>query len=322
MRPLVMIAFNEFGDTTVEEEILKKVGAKIEFTKSILTAEAQEIAKKADAIAFTTEPIPREAIETFSSCKILSRYGTGLDNVDIQAATDHGIWVTNVPDAFVEEVSTHAISLLLALNRHLIPLVEYSRQNRWENTGRKISRLRGQTLGLLGLGFIGKATAKKAKGIGLEVIAYDPYTDGEAFSELGVEQVDFEEMLKRSDYISLHTPATDETQQIINTQSIKLMKPTAYLINTSRGTLIDEDALLQAVQSGMISGAALDVRANEPPEPNDLLMKEERIIITPHLGWCSLEAGNNLRERASQAIVDVLQGQRPANPANDPLKGQ
>jgi len=210
-----------------------------------LTPEAKEIAKKADAIAFSTEPIPREAIETFSSCKILSRYGTGLDNIDIQAATDHGIWVKNVPDAFVEEVSTHAISLLLALNRHLFPLVEYSRQSRWENKGRKISRLRGQTLGLLGLGFIVRETAQKAKGIGLEVIAYDPYTNAEVFSELGVEQVDFEEMLKRSDYISLHAPATGETQQIINVNSIKLMKPTAYLINTSRGALIDEDALLE-----------------------------------------------------------------------------
>jgi len=210
-----------------------------------LTPEAKEIAKKADAIAFSTEPIPREAIETFSSCKNLSRYGTGLDNIDIQAATDHGIWVKNVPDAFVEEVSTHAISLLLALNRHLFPLVEYSRQSRWENKGRKISRLRGQTLGLLGLGFIVRETAQKAKGIGLEVIAYDPYTNAEVFSELGVEQVDFEEMLKRSDYISLHAPATGETQQIINVNSIKLMKPTAYLINTSRGALIDEDALLE-----------------------------------------------------------------------------
>jgi len=318
MQPLVMIALVEYGGTTVEEEILERIGAKVEYTKTILTPEAREIAKRADAIAFSTEPFPRETIETFNNCKILSRYGTGLDNVDIQAATDNGIWVTNVPDAFVEEVSTHAISLLLALNRHLIPLVEYSRQGVWANEGRKISRLKGQTLGLLGVGFIGRETAKKAKCMGLEVIAYDPYTNAEVFRELGIQQVGFEEMLKRSDYISLHAPATDETQQIINANTIKLMKPTAYLINTSRGALIDEDALLEAVQSGKISGAALDVRANEPPAPNDPLMKEERIIITPHLGWCSMEAGINLRVRASQAIVDVLQGRRPANPANEP----
>lgn len=321
MQPLVLIAFGEYGDISIEEQMFERIGAKIEYTRTILTPEAKEVAKKADAIGFSTDPIPREAIETFSNCKILSRYGTGLDNIDIHAATDHGIWVTNVPDAFVEEVSTHTISLILALNRHLFPLVELSRQGKWVNKERRISQLRGQTLGLLGLGFIGRETAKKAKGIGLKVIAHDPYTDIEVFDELGVDQVDFEEMLKRSDYISLHAPATDETHHMINTNSIRLMKPTAYLINTSRGALIDEDALLQAVQNGKISGAALDVRANEPPAPDDPIMKEENIIITPHLGWCSVEAGISLRVRASQAIVDVLQGRRPENPVNDPHIG-
>ncbi len=314
-----MIAFGEYSDCSIEEEILvRELDAKVAYTKTVMTPEAREIARKADAIAFTTEKYTPELLVTLENCKILSRFGTGLDNINLQAAADNGIWVSNVPDAFVEEVSTHAIALLLACNRHLIPLVTSSRQGRWENIGRKIFRLKGQTLGLLGFGLIARATAQKAKALGLNVIAYDPYINAEVFNVHGVTQATLEELLSTSDYVSLHLPATESSIKIINTVSLSKMKPSAYLINTSRGALIDEAALLYAVQSGTILGAALDVRSTEPQSPDDPLARDEHIIITPHLAWCSIDAGHDLRLRATMEIVRVLKGMPPQNPANKP----
>ncbi|NIP43981.1 MAG: hypothetical protein GWO41_02525 [candidate division Zixibacteria bacterium] len=165
---------------------------------------------------------------------------------------------------------------------------------------------------------IGKETAEKGMALGLDVIAYDPYAEEELFSSHEVRRVEFDELLISSDYLSLHAPATEETHHILNEDTFKLMKSTSYLINTSRGALVDEEALLTAVQMGQIAGAALDVREQEPPAADDPLMKEERIVMTPHLGWCSIEAGKNLRVRATQAIIDVLQGRAPMNPVNDP----
>ncbi len=193
-----------------------------------------------------------------------------------------------------------------------------ARQGRWENTDRDIARLSGQTLGLVGFGKIARSTAQKARGIGLNVIAYDPFVADDFFASLGVKPASLEEVLRKSDYVSLHVPASDTTRAMINAENLAWMKPTAYLINTSRGALIDEAALLAAVRSRQISGAALDVRAVEPPAPDDPLLKEENILVTPHMAWCSLEAGRQLRERACMEIVRVLRGERPENPANSP----
>jgi D-3-phosphoglycerate dehydrogenase / 2-oxoglutarate reductase len=318
MNPTIVIAFGENGDTIVEEQVLKQINASVIYTKTIKTPEALEIAKTADAIAVSIEPYTSEIINSLKNCKIICRFGTGLDNIDLEAAARAGIWVTNVPDAYVEEVSTHAVALLLACNRRLIEFNRSTHQGHWENQSQKISRLRGQTLGLLGFGLIAKSAAAKAQGLGLNVFAHDPYVEASVFMALNVRQVGFEDLLQSSDYLSLHVPATNGTRGIINSTSLRLMKPGAYLINTARGVLIDEDALLAAVQNGQIQGAALDVRVLEPPPEDDPLKKEERIILTPHLAWCSLEAAYDLRIRASMEIVRVLKGEKPLNPANQP----
>lgn len=319
MEPLVIIAFGEYGDCSIEEEILKReLGARVVYTKTIHSPEARDLARGADAIAISIEKYPAELLATFANCKIISRFGTGLDNIDLAAAAEHGILVTNVPDAFVEEVSTHTIALLLACNRHLVSLANASHAGRWENQGRNICRLRDQVLGLVGFGYIARATATKARGLGLQVIAYDPFVGEEAFRGYGVRPVSLAELLAESDYVSLHLPVTEATRQIIDAGRLASMKPGAYLINTSRGMLIDEGALLAAVRTGQIRGAALDVRATEPPPPDDPLMREDNILITPHMAWCSVEATASLRRRASQEIVRVLRGEKPEHPANQP----
>ena len=211
--------------------------------------------------------------------------GTGLDAIDIPAATARGIWVTYAPDYSIDEVSTHAIALVLAQARGLAGLLGTTRQGIWNaEAGGVLYRLSDQTLGVIGCGRIGQATAVKGRGLGLDVIAYDPYVDAAAMAELGVQVVDLETLLRTADYISLHSPLTEETRHLMNAETLAMMKPTAYLVNAARGGLIDEDALLAAVQNGQIAGAALDVLAVEPVAADHPFLQEERILLTPMLG--------------------------------------
>lgn len=319
MKPLVLVAFSEYGDKTVENEILtRELDAQIVYARSIMEPEARELSKRADAIACTVENYSAGLLATLENCKIISRFGTGLDNIDLDAAAEHGILVTNVPDAFVEEVSTHTIALILTCNRHLFPLMSASRQGHWDKTNLNISRLSSQTVGLIGFGRIARLTAQKARGMGLNVVAYDAYVEEGIFAAHAVKSISLEQLLRNSDYVSLHVPATETTRGMINAGNLAWMKPSAYLINTSRGALIDEDALLAAVRSNQIAGAALDVRSIEPPSMDDPLLREEHILVTPHMAWCSLEASRQLRERACMEIVRVLRGEKPENPANSP----
>jgi D-3-phosphoglycerate dehydrogenase len=319
MQPLVIIAYNEFADAALEQAELNVIGAQVIRTGTLSTGEAQALAVQADAIVVSIQPVTSELIASLEHCKIIARCGTGLDNINIPAATARGIWVTNIPDAYAEEVSTHALALLLACSRRLIPLIEATREGRWERDFvLPFGRLKGQTLGLLGLGYIAQDMAQKGRALGLRVIAHDPYVDGEVFAALQVQSVGWEELLRNSDYVSLHTPLTQETNQMIDSDALALMKPSAFLINTARGKIIDEQALLEAVRSRRIAGAALDVLSAEPPPPDHPLLHEERILVTPHSAWYSAEATRDVRVRASQEVARVLRGENPYHPANRP----
>jgi D-3-phosphoglycerate dehydrogenase len=261
--------------------------------------------------------VPASLLNTLPRCRIVSRVGTGLDAIDIPAATARGIWVTNVPDYAVDEVSTHAITLLLALARRLPRLLASTQQGVWDSTlARPFPRFKGQTLGVLGFGRIGSATAAKARGLGLNVIAHDPYVSPQTIEALGVQPVAADRLWRESDFLSLHTPLTDETRQIITAQVLAQMKPSALLINTARGALIDEAALQAAVRSGHIAGAALDVLSIEPPPPDHPLLHDERILITPHYAWYSEDSSRQVRVSAAEEIVRVLRGEKPRCPAN------
>ncbi len=316
--PTVVIAYNEFPDTTVEAEILKAVEATVLHARGLETPEQLEAARQADALMVTTHKVSASLLAGMARCRIISRVGTGLDAIDIPAAAERGIWVTNVPDYSVDEVSTHAITLLLAYARRLPRMLDSTRRGVWDSMiARPFPRLKGQTLGLLGFGRIAQATAAKGRGLGLEVMAHDPYVPPQAMEAAGVRGVDAETLWRESDFISLHTPLTEGTRHIVNAPAFAQMKPAAFLINTARGPLVDEEALLHAVRSGQIAGAALDVLTVEPPPPDHPLLHEERIMVTPHYAWYSEAANHDVRVRGAEEIVRVFRGERPRCPANE-----
>lgn len=316
MKPTVVIGYPGFGDIEIEKEILRTIDAEVIHVGATDTPAAKEAVRGADALMVTIQPVKADLIGAMERCKLIARVGTGLDAIDIDAATQHGVWVTYVPDYSIDEVSTHAITLLLAQARGLAPLLRSTQGGKWDGSGVYVRRLQGQVLGLVGCGRIGLATAAKARGLGLEVIAFDPYATADALAAAEVRAVDLPTLLRESDYISLHSPLTRDNRHIINADALAQMKSSAYLVNTARGPLIDEDALLAAVRSGQIAGAALDVLSVEPPAADSPLMREERILITPHMAWYSEEAKVDVRRRGAEEVVRVLCNEPPRAPVN------
>lgn len=317
--PTVVIAYDLSGDITIEREVLKAIdGVTIINTGNLSTPEALEAASRADALMVTIQEVSADLIARMSNCQIISRVGTGLDAINIPAATQQRIWVTNVPDYSIDEVSTHAITLLLMLARSMNDLLQSVRQKRWWDPAhtRPVQRLKGQTLGIVAYGRIGQALAIKAKGLGLNVLVYDPHLPPERLRADGVQAVDFATLLRSSDYLSLHAPLTDSTRHMMNDEALAQMKPTAFLINTARGPLVDEAALLAAVRSGQIAGAAIDVFAVEPPPPDHPFLHEERIIVTPHAAWYSEQSKIDVRVKGAEEVVRVLKGEAPRFPVN------
>jgi D-3-phosphoglycerate dehydrogenase len=318
MQPKVLIVYAGHKEVNVERELLEAHGAQVIAAVRPDSEEALANYADCDALMVTIQPVTAELMDRMPKCKIICRIGTGLDAIDIPAATARGIWVTNVPDYSIDEVSSHAMAFVLALARNLFRHRAMSQHGSWRyETERPISRIAGQTLGILGIGRIGGASARKAQGLGFNVIAHDPYVSDARFAELGVRKVDFDALMSESDFITLHVPLTDGTRKIIDARALSLMKPTAFLVNTARGEVVDVDALVAAVKSGQIQGAGIDVLPVEPPPPDHPILHEESILVTPHIGWASTEAGFDVRQRGAQDVVFVLEGQRPKYAAND-----
>jgi D-3-phosphoglycerate dehydrogenase len=248
-------------------------------------------------------------IESLKRCKVIARYGVGVDNIDVEAATEHKIIVANVPDYCIDEVSTHTMALILACARGITLLDRKRREKRWDFTlAKPLFRTQGKILGLFGLGKIARAIAQKALGFGFKIIAYDPYVpkvDG------GIKLVEFSQLLSDSDFVSLHVPLTAETRHSFGENELKKMKKTAYLINTSRGPIVDEKALYQALKNRWIAGAALDVMEKEPPDWNSSLLQLDNLIITPHISFYSEESYVELKTKVAQAVLSVLKGELP-----------
>jgi D-3-phosphoglycerate dehydrogenase len=260
--------------------------------------------------------ITAEMIGQFTRCRIISRFGIGVDNVDIPAATERGIVVTKVPDYCIDEVSDHTMALLLAAVRKIPFANSMVHAGKWEMPAVvPIHRLRGTTLGLVGFGRIPQLVAPKAQSFGMRVVSFDPYIPQEVFARAGVESVEFKELLKISDYISIHSPLLPETQGLFNADAFRQMKPHAYLINTARGPIVDEAALAQALDAGQLAGAALDVMPKEPP-PGSPLFGRPNVIITPHTSFYSEESLVDLQTKAAEEVVRVLKGEAPKNPVN------
>ena len=316
----VVVAHESYVISELEIDAFQAIDATVAQTGNLETKEAREKARKADALMVTIQTVDAEFIKSLERCQIIARVGTGLDAIDIPAATARGIWVTNVADYSIDEVSTHAIALLLNQARRLSKMFASVKAGAWydANAIEPAPRLKGQILGIIGFGRIGRTVAVKARGLGLEVIVYDPYIEIEAAQD-GIKQVDLETLLASADFISLHTPLTDSSRHIINAASLEKMKPSAYLINTARGELVDESALLAAVRSEGIAGAALDVLSIEPPPPDFPLLHDERITITPHAGWYSEASKHDVRVKAIEDVARVLTGNAPRSPVNNPM---
>ena len=312
--PHVVITYQGLGAAPLEATVLQQIGARITFVDTLDAPEVRE----ADALLITTQQVTAATIATLGHCRIISRVGVGLDNIDIPAATARGIWVTNVPDYAIDEVSMHAIALLLTQLRRVSTYAARVRQGRWDGSDASTLRRPGQvTLGILGFGRIGSAAAAKGRGLGLRVIAHDPGVDPTTIRAAGVEPVDWATLLGTADYLSLHVPLEAGTTRLIDRHAFALMQPHAYLINTARGGVIDEAALLEALQEGRLAGAALDVLTTEPPAPDHPLLHDPRVTITPHVAWGSAEASEDVRTKAAEEVVRALRGERPLFPANE-----
>jgi D-3-phosphoglycerate dehydrogenase len=306
-----------------ETEELMKSGAELEIADCSCETDLVEQAADADAILTYGAHMTRSVMEKLPNCKVIVRYGIGYDTIDVDAATDNNILVVNIPDFCTEEVSNHAIALILACSKKIVMLNNILKRDGWMEAvsiQSPMSSIYGQTLGIIGCGNIGRATARKAQCFGFRIIGYDPYVDRSLAKESGINLVGIAELLGGSDYISVHTALNAETRHLIGAKEFEQMKPTAYLINTARGAVVDEPALITALREGQIAGAALDVFEKEPVDPENPLLKMDNVIVLPHTASFSDDAFRRLRTCVGQEAARVLNGRWPKNVVNKDVK--
>jgi D-3-phosphoglycerate dehydrogenase / 2-oxoglutarate reductase len=302
----VAISDCDHGTIEVEKKVFKEADIDFELFQCKTEDEVIKLCGDAQGILSQYSPIKAKAIGQLANLKVLSRYGVGVDNLDVPAATRAGVAVCNVPDYCQDDVSTHAMALLLDLVRRVTKLHNDVRNGGWDfRVAGSVPRTAGKVLGLLGFGAIARMVARKALAFKMEVIAYDPFVTR---TEMDVRLVELDELLTQSDFLSLHAPATRETEKIINSVTLSKMKPGSYLINTSRGKLVDEQAIADAIRKGRLAGAGLDVMCSEPPEKGNPLVGLENVILTPHTSFFSNESFNELKEKAARNMVEVLTG--------------
>ena len=306
-----------------EAEELAKVNAELVIADCATEDEIIEATKDADAIITRRAKITRKVMEALPKCKVIVRYGIGYDTLDIDAATDNNIIVANVPDFCWEEVSNHAITLLLVCAKKLLFLNNCTKQGRWaegQQAQAPMGSIYGQTLGLIGCGNLGRMTARKAQCFSLRVLGYDPYVDKSLAKESGITLVNLSELLKESDFVSVHTLLNKETWHLMGEKEFRQMKPTAYFINTARGSVVDEPALIKAQQEKWIAGAGLDVFEKEPVDSDNPLLKMDNVVVMPHCASYSDASFKRLRTSVGQEAARVLSGWWPKNVVNKTVK--
>jgi D-3-phosphoglycerate dehydrogenase / 2-oxoglutarate reductase len=307
----------------IEREILQDVADVVITDKDISTEEGL-LSFAADASALllgSLEPVTKNVIDNMPNLRVLARYGIGLDNIDLKAATERNVVVTNDPDYALEEVADHAFTLSLSLTRRIVKIDRMMRQGRSGHEIKKsvepIHANSSLTFGLLGLGNIARRVATRAKALGFRVVSFDPWVPRAEFGLLGVERMEaIEDLLRESDVISVHVPLGPKTRHMLGEREFGLMKKSAFIVNTSRGPVIDQAALLDALRSGTIAGAGLDVFEFEPLPANDPIRGMDNVVITPHIAWYSEESHKRVRIDISHAVHDVLTGKRPEFVAN------
>ncbi len=314
-RTLIAVTDSPFPSLEPARAALKRVDPELRMAASASADDILAVARDADAILVTYAKLPGELLRQLTRCKAIGRFGLGVDNIDIKTAAVLGIPVTYVPDYCMQEVSDHAMVLLLALARKVPLSNKLVQAGRWEIPPLvPIHRLAGRVLGLVGFGNIPRTLAPKAKVFGLRVVAHDPFVGKGAFSAAGVEQVAFDALLQMSDFVSIHAPLVPATRGLFNADVFRQMKTGALLINTARGPLVDEEALIAAIDSGHLGGAALDVLAVEPPPSGSRLLDRDNVILTPHTAFYSVEALDELQTKCATDVARVLCGEPPIYP--------
>lgn len=315
--PLVVVTDSVFPNLEPAKRALSELRAQVRLAEAATPEAILAAAREADGLLVTYAHIPAEVIQQLVRCKVIARFGIGVDNVDVDAATRANIVVTNVPDYCVDEVSDHALALLLSLVRKIPLANKRAHDGKWEMPAVvPIRRLHGSILGLIGFGKIPQALTTKAQALGLQVQTYDPYITQETTARFGVKRVSLAELLQTCDYVSVHAPLTPETNRMFNAETFRQMKRGALLINTARGPLVDEQALVEALESGQLGGAALDVLPQEPPAPDSRLLGRDNVILTPHIAFYSEESLVELQTKAAQQVALVLSGKAPRYPIN------
>ena len=314
----VLLTDRAWTSDAVERGVIEDAGHRL-VAGPATAGSAEEIATLVrrhhpNAVLTCWAPVSKDAIAASENLQIIARMGVGLDNIAVDDAAQAGVWVTNVPDYCVEEVSDHAIALILAWTRGISSLDAMVKAGRWDPAGARLQRLATLTIGLIGYGRIGRATARKLKSFGPRVLAFDPGASG---ADDNAEYQPLDLLLRAADVVVLHLPLLPATRHIVDGRFIESMKPGAFLVNVSRGSLVDNDALLSNLASGHLSGAGLDVVEGEP-EPPPEIVAHPQIIATPHVAFSSVTSVRELRQRAAEEVVRVLAGQPPDYPCNAP----
>jgi len=315
----VVVTDHDFTDLSIERDGLADIAEVVELTDDVGAdaADAHETLSRADAVINLRYDLNAAAIEALADCRVISRYGIGVDNIDVEAASERGIPVTNVPDYCLEEVSVHALTLYLALARGLKAYDADVADGGWDRgVATPIHRLSTRTVGVVGYGAIGRAVGKRADALGANVVASDPFLTAEDVADDPADLVEFEELLARSDFVTVHSPLTPETRELFDADAFTTMHEDAYFINVARGPIVDGDALAAALDDGEIAGAGLDVFPEEPPAADDPLCDHPKVLTTPHVAWYSEEANEQRRRTVTDIVRTVLEGGEPENVVN------
>jgi D-3-phosphoglycerate dehydrogenase len=306
-----------------EREVLEQAGFELVVAPDSSEETLTELAGDVDAIMFCFAGVTAKVLRAARKCVVASRYGIGVDNIDIPVCTELGIVVTNVPDYCIDEVTDHTMGMIIALNRRLAVHSQEVKTGNWANVrlDRPMRRMRGATIGIVGYGRIGRAIAAKAVAFGLNILAYDPYLSPGADTG-DARTVSLDELLAESDFVTVHVPLTDATRHLIGRDQLAAMKQDAILVNAARGGLVDETALAEALESGHLAGAGLDVMEPAPPDPRHPLLKQENVIVTPHTAFFSQASTLELETRTAWEVVRVADGGEPENFINPDVRGK
>jgi D-3-phosphoglycerate dehydrogenase len=317
MTGVVVITDCDHDNVDPERAVLDGHDVELRVLQCRTPKEVADQAGDADVLINQYVPITAAVLDALARCRLVVRYGVGVDNVDVEAATARGVWVANVPDYGRDEVADHTLALALAVLRGVVVLDRSVREGRWDlEAARPLRRLATLTYGVIGCGAIGSAVARRAAGLGMRVLGYD--VEGVA-SDPPIQRVPLEELLASADLVSLHAALTPDSHHLIDAAALARMRPSAFLVNTARGGLVDAAALLAALDAGALAGAALDVLEGEPPdELGWKLARHPRVVVTPHAAWYSEEAFHTLKTEVAREALQVLEGGRPRSPVNQP----